>query len=184
MRRSSCFSMFLMFVSVLPVPGQQSTPNKAVATDSTPHEMTVDDVIATVQAPLTDEVVIARLRKENKPFVLTPDDMIRLKQANVSDAVLKTMLAPSSNVVQAKLLTSVAPVYPQVAAAQVMQGDVKLNLMVNEAGIVTLAKVLSGPPLLRCAAADAAQQWRYAPAMFDGTPVATHVIVTVHFEPR
>ncbi len=87
-----------------------------------------------------------------------------------------------SNMVQARLLTSTPPLYPQVAATQRIEGDVKLDLTISEAGRVTEAKVLSGPALLRDAAADAAKQWRYAPGKLDGSTVVTHVMVTVHFE--
>jgi len=184
MRKAICFSMALVFVLALRVSGQQQTANKTEPTESKPRALTVDGVIAMVQAQLSDEVIIKQLREENKSFVLAPEEVARLKQANVSEAVLKVMSAPTSKVVQARLLNSVPPVYPQVAATQVVQGDVKLNLTVNEGGNVTLAKVLSGPPLLRSAAADATRQWRYAPETLDGTAIATHVIVTVHFEPK
>ncbi len=87
-----------------------------------------------------------------------------------------------SNMVQARLLTSVPPVYPQIAATQGIQGDVKLDLTVGDSGRVSETKVLSGPALLRDAAADAAKKWRYSPGKLDGSAVTTHVIVTVHFE--
>jgi TonB family protein len=87
-----------------------------------------------------------------------------------------------SSVVQPRLLTSIPPSYPQIAATQRIEGDVKLDLTISEAGRVVETKVLAGPALLRDAAADAAKQWRYSPGKLDGSAVATHVIVTVHFE--
>lgn len=86
-----------------------------------------------------------------------------------------------SNMVQAKLISSVPPIYPQMAAAQGLKGDVTLDLTVSETGKVTDAKVVSGPALLRQSATDAARQWKYSPAKLDGTAIATHVNVVVHF---
>lgn len=71
----------------------QSTGTAAAAS----KHLTVSDVVKMVQAGLSDEVIIARLREEKKPFDLSPDDLIRLKQAKVSDAVLKIMMDPKAD---------------------------------------------------------------------------------------
>src|ERR1700722_523866 len=90
------FRVFLMLALSLPVSGQKPAANKAAPSASKSRPLTVDGVIAMVQAGLSDDVITARLRKEDKAFDLSADDMIRLKQAKVSDAVLKVMLDPNS----------------------------------------------------------------------------------------
>ena len=60
--------------------------------------LTVDSVVAMVEAGLSDDLIITRLRKESQAFDLSADDLIRLKKAKVSDAVLKVMLDPKAEI--------------------------------------------------------------------------------------
>ena len=80
-----------------------------------------------------------------------------------------------------QLLSSVQPVYPQMARTQRISGDVKIDALIDENGRVTGMKVVSGPVLLHQAAMDALRQWKYRPAMLDGKPVAMHLVVTIQF---
>jgi TonB family protein len=81
----------------------------------------------------------------------------------------------------AQLLKSVPPVYPAVAKAQRVAGDVKLDALIDASGSVTATKILSGSPLLHQAAAAAVKQWKYQPAMLNGEATSMHLTVTVHF---
>ncbi len=77
-------------------------PASACGTGQTHHSassqkpMTVDDVIALVQAGLPDDLIIAQLKQKNQSFTLSTDDLIRLRKANVSNAVIKVMLDPKA----------------------------------------------------------------------------------------
>jgi hypothetical protein len=62
-----------------------------------PAGISVDGLISMVEAGLSDDVIIARIRKEAKSLDLSTDDMIRLKKAKVSDAVLKVALDPKTD---------------------------------------------------------------------------------------
>src|SRR5438309_249828 len=53
-----------------------------------PQGLTVENVISLVKAGLSEEVIIARLRKADTPFDLSPEDMIKLKNAGASDHIL------------------------------------------------------------------------------------------------
>src|SRR5579883_2680394 len=68
-------------------PSQTSSPTKSQGT-------TVDAVVEMVQAGLSEDLIVASLRKDAKVFDLSPADMIRLKKANVSDNIIKVMLDP------------------------------------------------------------------------------------------
>ena len=81
----------------------------------------------------------------------------------------------------ARLLSSVAPVYPQLARSQRLSGDVKIDALVDAQGRVSTMKVVGGPALLHQAAMDAVRQWKYQPAMLNGQPTAMHLTVTVQF---
>ncbi len=74
-------------------------PAKTVASTK-PEGITVDGVFAMVEAGLSDEVIVAKLRKEAKSFDLSTDDLIRLKQARVSHNVMRAMMDPKAEIVQ------------------------------------------------------------------------------------
>jgi len=81
----------------------------------------------------------------------------------------------------AQLVSSVPPVYPQLAKTQRLSGDVKIDALIDESGRVTGMRVISGPAMLHQAAMDALKQWRYKPAMLNGNPVSMHLMVTIQF---
>jgi hypothetical protein len=73
MKKAAAFSIILI---ALPVLAQQPTAraSKQVINKTVPaaRHLTVDDVLEMVSAGLSDDVVVARLRKEDKPFDLSP----------------------------------------------------------------------------------------------------------------
>jgi protein TonB len=80
-----------------------------------------------------------------------------------------------------RLLSSPAPIYPQAAVTQHVQGDVIVDALIDGTGHVSIAKVLSGNPLLQQAALAAVRTWKYQPARLDGDPRATHIQVKITF---
>ena len=86
------------------------------------------------------------------------------------------------DVKQAVLLSSVAPVYPQLARNQRLSGDVQIDALIDVNGHVSATKVLSGPALLYQSAIDAVRLWKYQPASLNGKRVAMHLTVTVQFK--
>ncbi|HEY1471028.1 MAG TPA: TonB family protein [Candidatus Acidoferrum sp.] len=85
------------------------------------------------------------------------------------------------DVVSAKLLKSVPPVYPAAARTQRVGGDVKIDALIDVFGNVSTMKVISGPTLLHQAAMTALKQWKYEPAKLDGNPTPMHLTVIVQF---
>jgi protein TonB len=77
---------------------------------------------------------------------------------------------------------NVNPVYPDVAARAMVQGNVVIELQVNTEGRVTDAQVVKGIPLLNEAALAAVRQWVYTPPLVDGVPVRLIMTVTVRFK--
>jgi len=80
-----------------------------------------------------------------------------------------------------QLISSVPPVYPQLARSQRVSGDVKIDASIDENGRVTSMKVVGGPVLLHQAAMDSLRQWKYRPATLNGKAVSMHLVVTVQF---
>jgi TonB family protein len=85
------------------------------------------------------------------------------------------------DVKQAQLIKSVAPEYPAIAKVQHVSGRVQIEAVVDTSGNVAGVKVISGPALLHQPAVDAVKKWKYSPAILDGQPTITHVIVNVDF---
>lgn len=81
----------------------------------------------------------------------------------------------------AKLIKSVAPVYPQMARSQHVSGNVQIDALIDANGNVGAMKVLSGPALLREAALESLKQWKYQPAELDGKATSMHLTVTLQF---
>jgi TonB family protein len=90
-------------------------------------------------------------------------------------------LPVGGEVQEARLIKSVPPVYPRLAKANHVTGDVALDALIDNRGNVTDVKVVSGPTLLREAAMDALRSWKYEPARLDGRAVAAHLSITVKF---
>ena len=76
----------------------------------------------------------------------------------------------------------VSPAYPSLAQSAHVQGVVILEAIVDATGAVTSVQVLRSIPLLDQAAIDAVRQWRYTPAMLNGSPVPVIMTVTVNFK--
>ncbi len=73
------------------------------------------------------------------------------------------------------------PVYPAVAKAARAEGQVVVEVVVNETGQVESAKAVEGHPLLRQASVDAAQRWEFAPTQLQGKPVKVMGRITFNF---
>ncbi len=80
-----------------------------------------------------------------------------------------------------RLVSSVLPIYPQIAQLAGVEGDVVVQASIDGSGNVSATKVLSGPVMLRVSATDALRRWKYEPATLDGKPVATQMTVRIRF---
>jgi periplasmic protein TonB len=92
-----------------------------------------------------------------------------------------TPLPVGGDVRQAKLISSTPPMYPMLAKSQHVEGNVRIDALVDESGKVSSMKVVSGPTLLQQAAMDSIRQWKYQPATLDGKAVPMHLTVTLQF---
>ena len=57
--------------------------------------------------------------------------------------------------------SAVAPKYPPLAVSSRISGDVTVRCFLGHSGEVIRAEVLDGHPLLKIAAAEAAQKWKF-----------------------
>ncbi len=76
---------------------------------------------------------------------------------------------------QIALLAAVSPIFPPTAVATNTSGTVLVEVEINAAGEVTSARSVSGHPLLRKAAENAARRWRFTSATSPHTVQLTFV---------
>ena len=78
--------------------------------------------------------------------------------------------------------TNKAPVQvPQIAKMQRLSGEVKVDILVDEKGLVSQIQKTTGPPLLQGAAKDAIKKWKFTPFLRDGHPVKATGFVSFNF---
>jgi TonB family protein len=77
-----------------------------------------------------------------------------------------------------KIVSKVAPVYPELANKMQMRGIVKVEVVVAPNGKVKFTQVLGGSPLLAKAAVDAIEKWKWGPA-----PQETKELIELNFHP-
>ena len=83
----------------------------------------------------------------------------------------------SSGVSSGMLLAPIQPRYPQIAVMARVQGTVVVTATIDKQGRITGLQVVSGPEMLRKAAADAIAEARYRPYLLNGE--ATDVVTTI-----
>jgi len=74
-------------------------------------------------------------------------------------------------------------VMPPLARAARISGWVVVEVLIDEVGNVISARAVSGHPLLKDAAVDAARQWQFSPTQLSGVAVRVIGPVTFYFEP-
>lgn len=87
----------------------------------------------------------------------------------------------SQGVTKGLLIHRVEPVYPPLARAARVQGEVILTAIIDTNGAIKNLQLVSGHPMLVPAAISAVQQWRYKPYLLNGQPVEVETTITVIF---
>jgi TonB family protein len=103
--------------------------------------------------------------------------VLHAQQANVTDSV-------SESDARQHLIEKIDPVYPPIAAAARVEGDVVISVVIDVKGHVVSEKVLSGPAMLQQSGLDAVKKWQFNPFDVNSTPasVTTELTVPFHLE--
>ena len=128
-----------------------------------------------------------------------PPDLSEIGNADSGDSQVSSLLKPgptitptvqktpakrwkvSGGVEEGLLIRNVRPIYPRLAQAAGVQGEVVLQAVIGKDGRIENLHAISGNPLLVKAALDAVQQWRYRPYLLNGEPVEIETQITVRF---
>ncbi len=89
----------------------------------------------------------------------------------------------SGGVLNGKATSLPKPPYPPAARAVRASGAVSVQVLINESGSVVSASAVSGHPLLRAAAVQAARGARFSPTMLSGQAVKVSGVITYNFVP-
>jgi Gram-negative bacterial TonB protein C-terminal len=101
----------------------------------------------------------------------------RLATADEAGAV---RVAPAA--MEANLVVSRVPVYPEVAKADRIEGHVLMEAIISKNGFVKRVHVIEGDSRLRGAATEAVYKRLYRPYILNGEPVDVATTVTVDFK--
>jgi protein TonB len=88
----------------------------------------------------------------------------------------------ASTVLQGKAIDRRTPAYPRMAMIAHVEGPVSVEVVISPEGRVEVARAVSGHPLLKPAAAEAARSWRFQPTLLNGSPVRATGIITFVFK--
>lgn len=89
----------------------------------------------------------------------------------------------SGGVLNGKAIVLPKPPYPPAARAVRAAGSVTVQVLVDENGNVVSATAVSGHPLLRTAATNAAKSAKFSPTKLAGVPVKVSGVITYNFVP-
>lgn len=89
----------------------------------------------------------------------------------------------SGGVLNGKATSLPKPPYPPAARAVRASGAVTVQVLIDESGSVVSASAVSGHPLLRAAAVQAARSARFSPTQLSGQPVKVSGVITYNFVP-
>ena len=89
----------------------------------------------------------------------------------------------SGGVLNGKAISLPKPAYPAAAQAVKAGGAVNVQVTINETGDIVSATAVSGHPLLRAAAEEAARGAKFSPTLLQGVPVMVTGVLVYNFTP-
>ena len=106
----------------------------------------------------------------------------------LSDEVLRVLpdmpplrIRQGGAIAERSLVHRVNAAYPLEAKFRRLSGIVRLHMVIDTHGAVSVVEPLSGHPLLVPPAVDAVKQWRYRPTTLNGEPVEVDTTIDVIF---
>lgn len=166
-------------VPSLPVPIRRSTPVAATANVAAvplvaPETISAESGIVFDQSTLETTPIEGLVTMVGSPaLVETPPPPPAPKPVEP--------VRPGGNIKPPTRVKYVAPVYPEMARANRVQGVVIVEAIIGTDGRVENLRVLRSHPLLDAAAVAAVRAWEYTPTLLNGKPTPVIMTVTVQF---
>ncbi len=176
-------ALVLAFVVVSILPGSANAQTKKTKKKVAVKHKAVAKRTTTVvlERPASPPVVykIARDVDNNK----TNDVPVAVRAEPNTDSSLRIPIGPiSGGVVNGKATMLAQPIYPPAAKAVGANGAVSVQVLIDEEGNVISAMAVSGHPLLKAAAAEAARRSKFKPTVLSGVPVKISGVIIYNFQ--
>jgi Gram-negative bacterial TonB protein C-terminal len=169
-------------------PSASTTQSSQHAVSSTGQSSPTRGSAVAIGTPMTADTPQRSNVVQDPPVSATP----KVKTNNVIPSSHEGALAQAKSgklnelsteeIIPAKILSQSLPSIPPWAKGLDMDGIVQLDALIDENGNVAEVKPMSGPRLLQRAAERAVALWIFQPALSDGKPTATHIVLTVQFQ--
>jgi len=144
MARWSLLRCFLLITLLL---GSQGSLGDAQSQKSG-GPLTVEEVVKLCQTGVSEELIVAKIKKNGKAFDLSAEELVDLRKAGVSDNVIKLLLDPSQPYIPPAppAATSSGPIrqYPRDVYASRVPGEPGLYVFPKEAPLEVDLKMLLG----------------------------------------
>jgi TonB family protein len=149
-------------------------------------DKSVDDGSGAAEAPdsiLIEAARAAALEAQFSPTKLSgvPVKVTGVITYNFSLTETKDLKSISGGLLNGKAVSLPAPEYPAAAKAVKASGAVAVQVLVDEEGNVIAATAVSGHPLLRASAVDAARAAKFEPTRLSGEAVKVSGVLTYNF---
>jgi TonB family protein len=148
------------------------------ASENAPQTVFINDPVAGANYVLNTKTQTAQ-KAMQFTFVRQPEGATAGSTTNARAE--RTNLEIKGGVLNGKAVKRATPDYPAIARAAGAQGNVDVEVTVDEQGNVASARAVSGHPLLQQSAVEAARQWVFSPTLLKGQPVKVAGIITFNF---
>jgi TonB family protein len=153
---------------------------------------------APVNVPLKERTDVEAVPVENKPAPTQPPSTVSTPLVNVTEKPAPTaptsteaneskedvklpILRISEEVLRKAAVALPEPQYPADAELARASGSVQVELIIDQNGVVTTARAISGNPMLFDAATSAARKARFLMSAFSSHPTAAYSVLTYSF---
>jgi periplasmic protein TonB len=118
-------------------------------------------------------------RSASQPRMIVTDSLTKPPPPPAQPSTKKIVV--SKKVLNSEAITLPKPIYPPLARQIRLQGQVVVQVLIDEKGKVISAQTVSGHDLLTLAAKNAALQARFTPTMIGDQPVKVSGVIIYNF---
>jgi TonB family protein len=142
------------------------------------NEEQLSKVVGEVKAAGASPVRVMTEEEFEEAFSSPPENIVSRPQPMISNRQ-----PVMGGVLNGKAISLPKPAYPAIAKSAKASGTVVVAVLIDESGNVISAQAVSGPPLLRASAVQAARQARFSPTLLSGQPVRVKGVLNYNFVP-
>lgn len=180
-----------------PIFGELTDGDYKITITKRGYKRTVQQITFMCLAPSQDTLIYVKLER-GKSSQTVVNDKLTVRAGLVigtTDTRVPTPVPPvpdkrpslssvkviSGGVLNGRAISLPRPPYPAIARAARASGTVSVQVTIDEEGNVISASAVSGHPLLRAAAIDAARAAKFTPTKLEGQPVKVSGIINYNF---